>query len=396
MEAILSKMSQNGTTLYDDTSYRLKERPSSQPASQSQPSKFGHLALAPGQGQGFADIGSSFGAKKTSDKLKRVVARRKVESDSEDEMNMLPSTRHADGGKRVHKAKSTSQSKGKNKATTDESDGVVIGGKRLPFHEDYKPKPKLPKINKVKSTISAEDGPSPPKAMSASRPKPKAAYLGSSSNPIPVAVERESKSKPSSPPSSCTSPLHDRSPNQPSHARARRPMPQAAFRSAKKPTSDTSAGSSSHATDLDSPPKGKGKAKLRQFPMEGISPVADRRVQQSSSFPHISPLASPTAGYKRQPFPAVPPLSSAAKTVNSDDDHNDSDDELGLDPDDDILTRGGPRPFPMSTQTLQSIQQAGKRLSASIGENETRESKKRKDEDAVDDEYVLFTLPDEY
>src|ERR1700683_4602804 len=202
MEGIMNSMSQKGMTLHDDTSYRLKERPLSQP----QPSKLAHLAQAPGRGQGFADFGSSFATKKPN----RAPT---VDSDPEDEMDLFSSAHGSVDARRVHKAKSMSKGKGKAKAD-DEREGVVINGKLMPYHEDFKPK-KLPNFTKTTHTTSADDTQSPPK--SSSRPKPKPAYLGSSSNPIPVAVEQKSKSKskpkPLSPASSRTGPLHDRSPN---------------------------------------------------------------------------------------------------------------------------------------------------------------------------------------
>jgi hypothetical protein len=277
--------------------------------------------------------------------------------------------------------------KGKGKAkAVDETEGVIIDGKFMPFHEDHKPKAKLPKINKVKRPTSADDTPVQIMSKSTSHPTPKAAYLGSSSNPILVAVESKAKAKVLSPASSRIRPLRDRSPNRPSHGSSSRAQPRPAYRGAKKPNRDSVIGSSSLATDLDSPPKVKGKTKTREFPMDGISPVADRRVEKSSSFPQISPLASPTrVKHKRRPFPRLSPLSFAAKAKTTDSDNedkDDDDDELGMDSDDDILTRGGPRPFPMSTQVLESIQQR----SADIGEDETKESKKREDADDDDDD----------
>jgi hypothetical protein len=173
-----------------------------------------------------------------------------------------------------------------------------------------------------------------------------------------------------------TRPLHDRSPNRPSQATTSRPLPRPAYRGTKNASSPT-------ATDLDSPIKAKGKGKIREFPMDGTSPVADKRVEKSSSFPCISPLASPTrAKHKRRQFPNLSPLSSAAKAkiVDSDAEEDDDNDELGMDSGDDILTRGAPRPFPMSTQMLQSIQRTEKRLSGGVGENGTQGNKRTDDD----------------
>jgi hypothetical protein len=60
-----------------------------------------------------------------------------------------------------------------------------------------------------------------------------------------------------------------------------------------------------------------------------------------------------------------------------------------MDSGDDILTHGAPRPFPMSTQMLQSIQRTEKRLSGGVGENGTQ-GNKRTDDDNDDDMYVTF------
>ncbi|KIM88166.1 hypothetical protein PILCRDRAFT_814082 [Piloderma croceum F 1598] len=364
----MGKLSQNGTTLFDDKSYRLRTRPLSQPQPQPQPSKREQLAQVPGRGQGFDDIGSSFGSKKP----KRAPTRVRTDSGSLDEIDILPSTHSSDDAKRVHKAKAASKSKGKEKAKVADEEGVVINGKFLPYHEDHKPKSKLPKINKIKNPTSTDntDTPSQPKSNYASRPT---TFLGSSSNPIRIAVEPKSKpnSKVLAAASSRTRPLHDRSPNRPSQATTSRPLPRPAYRGAKNASSP----------DLDEPTKAKGKGKMRKFPMDGVSPVADKRVEKSSSFPCISPLASPK--HKRQQFPNLSPLSSPAKAkiVDSDAEKDDEDDELGMDSGDDILTRGAPRPFPMSTQMLQSIQRTKKRLSGGVGENGTRGNGRTDDED---------------
>src|ERR1700691_3782415 len=127
MEGMMSSMSQKGTTLHDDASHRLKQRPLSQP----QPSKLAHLVQAPGRGQGLADFGSSFGTKKPNRALT-------VDSDLEDEMDLFSSAHGSVDAKRVYKAKSTS--KGKGKKADDEREGVVINGQLLPYHEDFKPK----------------------------------------------------------------------------------------------------------------------------------------------------------------------------------------------------------------------------------------------------------------
>jgi hypothetical protein len=384
MEAMMSRMSQNGTTLYDDVSYRLKQRPL------SQSSNPGHLAQAPGGGQGFDDMGSSFG----TNKPKRVQAR--VCADSDDEMDMLSSALSSDDTKVAHKHKAKSASKGKGKAmANDEQDGVIIDGKLLPYHKDYKPK-KFPKINKIKRTSSTDDTQSQPTPKSTSRPRPKAAYIGTSSNPIPVASEP--KSKVSSPASSRTTPLHDRSPNRPSKAATARPKARPAYRGAKKQDPKPFAGSSpTHTTVLGSPVKAKGKGK--EFPMD-MSLLSDRRVEKSSSFPQLPPLYSAaTTKPKQQPFPNVPPLSYPvkAKATGSDSENGENEnDELGMNSDDEILTRGGPRPFPMSTQVLHSLQQNGKRLSGGIGRGGTRENKRRDDGDDGDgdddDVYALIHM----
>jgi hypothetical protein len=377
MEYIMGKLSQNGTTLFDDKSYRLQTRPLSQPQPQPQPSKREQLAQVPGRGQGFDDIGSSFGFKKP----KRAPTRVRADSGSPDEMDMLSSTHSSDNAKRVHKAKAASKSKGREKAKVAGEEGVVIDGKFLPYHEDHKPKSKLPKINKIKNSTSTDDTSSQPNSNTASRPT---AFVGSSSNPIRIAVEPQSKpnSKALAAVSSRTRPLHDRSPNRPSQATTSRPLPRPAYRGTKNASSPT-------ATDLDSPIKEKGKGKIREFPMDGMSPVADKRIEKSSSFPCISPLASPTrAKHKRRQFPDLSPLSSAAKAKIVDSDAEEDDDELGMDSGDDILTRGAPRPFPMSTQMLQSIQRTEKR-SGSVEENGTW-GNNRTDDDNDDDVYVTF------
>ena len=366
----MGKLSQNGTTLFDDKSYRLQTRPLSQPSKREQ------LAQVPGRGQGFDDIGSSFGSKKS----KRAPTRVRVDSGSPDEIDMLSSTRDSDDTRRVYEAKAASKSKGKEKAKVADEEGVVVDGKFLPYHEDHKPKSKLPKINKIKNPTSTDDTPSQPKSNSASRPT---AVLGSSSHPIRIAVEpkHKSNSKVLAGASSRTRPLHDQSPNRPSQATTSRPLPRPAYQGAKNLSSQI-------VMDLDEPTKAKGKGEMRKFPMDGVSPVADKRVEKSSSFPCVSPLASPTrAKHRRLQFPDLSPLSSAAKAKIVDSVDSDDDDELGMDSGDDILTRGAPRPFPMSTQMLQSIQRTERRLSGGVRENGTQGNERTDDDDEV---YVSF------
>ena len=381
MESIINSMTRAGTTLYDDKSQRLKERPLSQP----QTVKHGHLSQAPGRGQGFDDFGSSFAPPKRNRPATR------VRVDSDDEIDLISSAHDSDEANRVHKANTISKGKGKAKAN-DEREGVVISGKHLPYHEDYKPR-KLPNFKKNRPTTSGDDPQLQAKSKSPLRPKPKPAFLGSSLNPIPIAVadKPNRKSKPLTPTSSRTSPLHDRSPNRPS-ATISRPKPRAANRGAKKVNPDPFRTLSPLATDLDSPPTVKGKRTKKEFPMDRISPIADRRVENTSSFPDISPLASSTRTKPElQQFPDLSPLLShtKAKVAATGDDSEYGDDELGMHSDDDILTRGGPRPFPMSTQVLKSIQPAGKRLSS--GNVDARESKKMREDDIEgDDVYALL------
>jgi len=334
-------------------------------------------------------MGSSFGKNKS----KRAPTPIRADSGSEDEMDILSSSRDSDDDtKRVYKVKSTSKVKGKAQAT-DGGKSVIINGKLLPFHEDFPPDKKLPNFTKINRTASTDGSQSPPKPKSSSRPKPKPAYLGSSFNPIPVVVQNP-KAKPNSKPllpTSCTTPLHDGSPNRPAQAR---PKPRPAHQGAKKSNPDPFAEMSPIATDLDSPPKAKGKGETQDFPMDGISPVADRSADKGSSFP-VSPLASPTRSKpKPQPFPHVSPLSRHARTKvadpNSGSDEDTDGDELGMDSDDYINTRGGPRPFPMSTQDLESIQRAPKRLSVGDGDGG---SKKRREDDVNDDMYALPSHP---
>jgi len=186
----MGKLSQNGTTLFDDKSYRLQTRPLSQPQPQPQPSKREQLAQVPGRGQGFDDIGSSFGSKKP----KRAPTRVRADSESPDEMDMLSSTHSSDDAKRVHKAKAASKSKGREKAKVAGEEGVVIDGKFLPYHEDHKPKSKLPKINKIKSSTSTDDTSSQPKSDTASVRQPSSVrhptQFESQSSPSPNRIPR--------------------------------------------------------------------------------------------------------------------------------------------------------------------------------------------------------------
>jgi len=206
--------------------------------------------------------------------------------------------------------------------------------------KDHKPKSSSPKINKIKAqhpqTIrlhSQSQTLLPVRQPSSVRHQP-------NSNRSRAQVQTESKALAAV--SSRTRPLHDRSPTA-----LLRPPPADPCRA-----QPTEARECVIAKPLRSrlAHKGERKRKIREFPMDGVSPVADKRVEKSSSFPCISPLASPTrAKHKRRQFPDLSPLSSAAKAkiVDSDVEEDDDNDELGMDSGDDILTRGAPRPFPM-------------------------------------------------
>lgn len=411
MENIINKLSRHNTTLNDDPSHRLTARPSSKPGSQSQPpsqSRRQNLSQAPGQGQGFDDLGSSFAPKKSHQygKPSRVPSRREthVEDSDSDEMNLLSSGRASDDDSNEVRPRTVAPKlSGKSStAARVKDDGkdpgtVLIAGERHTIPTQFIPK-KLPNFTKTKSlpvgnTDSGSQTATKLKSATSnslvSRTNPQPDHQGSSSNPISIAREPTSKKnnevKVISKSTSSTSrvePLHDRVSNRPlsrdRQAKAR-PKPR---RIAKNAVPSVICD-----TDIDSPVREKSKKKgsLADFPMD-LSPVANRRVEKGSSFP-VSPLSSPAKLKKVDPFSTIPPLSSQhyrkkrAVIESSEDDCDD--DPLAINSDDEIVTRGGPRPFPMSTQVLQTI---GKRDSPNIdGDSDdsevTRESKRKRDND---------------
>lgn len=325
-------------------------------------------------------MGSSFAPSSGSQKLKATKLNRvpshttAVNVDSgDDEMDLLSSDMLSQepsaGGMRSRKAVAQPKAKAKARMVDvgTDLDGVVINGQLHKYHEDFKPQ-KLPSFKKIKSAVSADKSfESPPKPnvkstsiTSTSPRKARPTYLGSSANPISVATESKPKAKSKSnskASTSNTSPLHDRSSNRPSNPPngppKLRPKARPAHRAAKAAAkADTFPSLPPRDTGLDSPVKVDGrekgkKGKISEFPTDGLSPIAERCVERSSSFPQLSPLASPCTPKKKTVLHA--PSSKRRKGID------DSDDELGMNSDDELLTRGGPRPFPMSTQLLQTI-----------------------------------------
>ncbi len=351
----------------------------------------------------------------------------------------------------------TAKRKGKAKVVTN-ADGVVIDGKLHTYHKDFKPQklPNFTKNKNKSAATAATNSESQLKpnlkstSTSTSSPrKARPAYLGSSVNPIPITAEPKPKptakltnvkAKPST---SRTSPLHDRSSKRSSNLQNEppKPLPKA------RPAYRTAKAAEKTDTDSDSPvrtnKKRSGtKGTIAEFPAAGLSPVADRRIEKGSSFPDLPPLCNlpsqdtdvgsptradkertgkkgtiaqfPAAGLspvadrrveKGSSFPELQPLSlSTPKTKSAISDvspskrrkspPDDSDDELGMNSDDELYTRGGPRPFPMSTQILQTIsrrsptpKKARKRLSAGSGKSDSPKARERKEADG--DMYVF-------
>ena len=322
----------------DDPSWRLKKRPSSSeskpqgPKSRSQ-SILTDLSQTPGKGQWFDDIGSSFPSKpnKPSQTCKPKPSRVDNDSDS-DEIDFL--SQKSDDDEPPQKVKSTSKGKDKVTAYAMDSDSELIevdGHGMLPMHPNHKPRlNKLPKINKVKNSATEDDCGS--QTSSQSKPKTKPSNATSSTR---------YKSR-----SSCVSraePLHTRSTNEPSpRNEPSKPSPR------PRPVPLKTADINPWDTDIQSPVKAPQRIKtFAAFPMGDLTPVAHRRVQKESMFP-LTPARKPT---RTDTFPSLSPLS----TNNINHVHAGSDDELGFDENDEIINRGGLRPFPMATQELQSI-----------------------------------------
>lgn len=375
MESILANQSHRGTTMRDDPSCRQEKRPSSSQA-KSQESKSRSqsqrtdLAQAPGKGQWFDDAGSSFPSKpnKPSQNRKPKPSRGDFDSDS-DEMDFLSQKSDIyDDDEPPRKTTSTLKGKGKVKVSSreaeSETDMIEVDGRMILMHPKHKPRQnKLPKINKIKSSATEDVSGSqessqsksqtkPSTTTSSTRPKPRPVPPSSSLGSLPAKGDSCRGNWPRSKPNSATSssraePLHTRSPNEPSPQNGlSKPRPRP--RPAPLKQSDTG----TCDTDMESPVKGPQRTKtLAAFPMEDLTPVADRRVQKESKFPLTPPTKKPK---RTDTFPSLSPLST--NKINDVDDG--SDDELGFDENDEIINRGGLRPFPMATQELQSIRRS--------------------------------------
>jgi hypothetical protein len=119
------------------------------------------------------------------------------------------------------------------------------------------------------------------------------------------------------------------------------------------------------AANRPSDPKTRTRQEAEPFPLSSPAPDSDpqsdhstpRPVKKvSSAFPTLQPLDASTTKKKPAEFPTIPPLSPKSKSKKKPRSRSGSEDydadELSLHPDDDIKTRGAPRPFPMSKELL--------------------------------------------
>lgn len=369
MESILAGQSYRKTTMSDDPSLRLEKRPpsssepnSQEPKSRSQP-KLTDLSQTPGKGQWFDDLGSSFPSKPNKPSQTRKPKPSRVDNNSDsDEIDFLSQkSDQYDSGGSHREVKSMSKGKDKDKETLrgveSDSDFIEVDGHGvLPMHPNHKPrKKKLPKINKVKTPATDDNYVS--QASLQSKPKSKSSNATSSTHCKPCssstsvkddsAQTKRPRPKPKPNPIAFTSrsePLHTRSANEPpprNDSSKPRPRP----RPAPLKTADTSP----LDTNIESPAKApQGTKTSAASSMGDLTPVAGRRVQKGSIFPLTPPARKPT---RTDTFPSMPSLST--NNINHVDDG--SDDELGFDENDEIINRGGLRPFPMATQELRSI-----------------------------------------
>lgn len=364
----MGKLSQKGTTLYNDASSRLGERP--------------NLSSQSSQGGLVKDLGSTdWITSSQSKKSSKVKGSTNKGAKCGNKASDVPSD-DSDDGMDLFSIPSDdfypSQSKVDEKAV-EGIDYTVINGERHDFHPEYLPKGRLPSFKKLKATNS-DAGTSKlddaKKNENSSRPRPVSRARGR-------AQESTSPLNKSRKPDSARA-LRDRSPNQrvppsPPQAPPPRPRPKPAYKGKNA------------RIDSDSDSTRKKKKAAASFP---VSPIVK---DAESSFPMPSPLSSQVqrAPRKPAPFPLPPPSpkgkgKAKATRTHSLSSSDEDEDELAMTSYDDLQTRGkgNVRPFPMSTQVLQSIGQSPNGVSSSKkrlsddGEK-GREKKKRREEEDV-------------